>query len=201
MRKTVFLLFILLLLFVSTQGWGYTLLYAEQLYGLYHLQFYQYPEDLNECIFYLQKALDAPFANPLNALAVIEDEGEWERYRNLFKMHVNIKLTELYRLLASKYDKRRAYFYNYPFRETNLKSLEMAEYYYNVALVYWQEALVWAEKIESPSFIHLTEVQFWEDELYRISEGEFDYRRFIQADLDRLEQVRQDFLAMDESTY
>lgn len=190
-----------LILFPAVTGWGYTLLYAEQLYELYHLQFYQYPEDLNECIFYLQKALDAPFANPLNALATIENKTEWERYRYLFKMHVNIKLTELYRLLASKYDKRQAYFYNYPFRETNLRSLEMAEYYYNIALVYWQEALGWVEQIDGSSFLHLTDVQFWEDEYYRITTGDLDYEGYIKEDLQRLEGVRRDFLEMDETTY
>ena len=201
MKKQIILVFLLLAVLVVPCSWGYTLLYAEQLYELYHIQFYQYPEDLNECIYYLQKALKAPFANPLNALAVIENEKEWERYRLLFKMHVNIKLTELYRLLASKYDKRRAYFYNYPFRETNLKSLEMAEYYYNTALLYWREALGWYDELGGPSYIHLTEIQFWEDESYRIGSGELDYERFIRDDLDRLEKVRQDFLAMDETTY
>ena len=201
MKKAVLFICILLTVVSVSHIWAYKLLYAEQLYELYHLQFYQYPEDLNECIFYLQKALEAPFANPLNALAVIENKTEWERYRTLFRMHVNIKLTELYRLLASKYDKRQAFFYNYPFRETNLKSLEMAEYYYNLALIYWEQSLSWAEKIDSSSFIHLTDVQFWEDEYFRITTGDLDYESFIKADLERLEGVRQDFLAMDDSTY
>jgi len=199
--KKPVILIVLLLVLLSIDAFGYRLLYAEQLYELYHIQFCQYPEDLNECIFYLQKALEAPFANPLNALAVIETKEEWERYRHLFKMHVNIKLTELYRILASKYDKRKAYFYNYPFRETNLKSLEMAEYYYNTALLYWQEALARVEKIDGTSFMHLADVQFWEDEYYRIVHGELDYERFIRADLTRLSEVREEFLGMDETTY
>lgn len=179
---------------------SYDILYAEQFYRLYHDHFHRYPEDTLENIFYLEKALKSDFCNPLNALAVIETKKEWERYRYLFSMHVNTKLVELYLTLASKYDKLEAYFYNYPWKEENLKSLEKAERIYSMARYYWSEALRWAKKVP-PSYINLEEIQHWEDENYRIKTKDLDYGAIINSHLARLSKVRQEFLDMDESTY
>jgi hypothetical protein len=115
-------------------------------------------------------------------------------------MHVNLKILEQYRLLASKFDKQVAYFYNAPWQETNLKSLQVAEMNYKKALYYWDEAQKWAyQAAGSPIF--LEEIQQWEDESYRIVNRELDYRRILMKDLARLERVRSDFENMDENTY
>lgn len=195
-----FLAVFLALFCVSAPAWSYKILYAEQYYRLYHKQLYQYPEDLTEAIYYLERALGSDFANPLNALAVIETKDEWQRYRQLFRMHVNLKLAQTYLRLGSKFDKMNAYFYNKPWKEENLKSIEKAERIYTMAFYYWGEALKLSEEIE-PSYIHLEEIQFWEDELFRIREGELDYEEIIQAQLDRLRRVRDAFMAMDENAY
>ena len=185
---------------VAVPAGAYKILYAEQWYRLFHLHFYQYPTDLNENIWYLEEALKADFANPLNALGKVDNPDEWARYRDLFRMHINLKLTELYRLLASKYDKRVAYFFNKPWQTTNLKSLEMAEYYYNTALYYWDQTLYWSA-FASDSSLKLNDLQAWMEENYRIETYDLDYGEYIELDLERLEQVREDFLAMDENTY
>ena len=109
-----------LLLGPAPQASAYRVLYAEQYYKLYHLHFYQYPDDTMENIFYLERALQADFANPLYALARVDTRDQWAQYRTLFKMHVNLKLVELYLALGVKYDKQVAYFYNAPWREQNL---------------------------------------------------------------------------------
>lgn len=197
--KRFFLLFILSLC-TASPAWAYKILYAEQYYRLFHKQLYQYPEDLTEAIYYLEQALAADFANPLNALAVIETKEEWARYRQLFRLHVNLKLTETYLRLGSKYDKMNAYFFNKPWREENLKSLDKAERIYTMAFYYWEQALREAESIP-PSYINLEEIQFWEDELTRIRVNDLDYREIIEAQLSRLRAVREAFLAMDETTY
>jgi hypothetical protein len=190
----------LLFLLCSTGVSAYKILYAEQFYRLYHLHFYQYPDDTMENIFYLERALKSDFANPLYALAEIENEEQWAQYRTLFKMHVNLKLVDLYLTLGSKYDKMNAYFYNAPWREQNLESLEKAEQAYRVALEYWREARSWAARL--PWLYHnLEEIQIWEDERERIWSGDLDYGEIIGAHLARLQQVREKFLNMDENTY
>lgn len=196
-----FLLLVLFFLLLVGPLYSYKILYAEQFYKLYHSHFLQYPENINENIQFLEMALKTPFVNPLNALTKIENQEEWERYRYLFKLHVNLELIKQYRLLGSKYDKRKAYFYNYPWKEDNLKSLEIAEAYYQTSLYYWEQAKNLASQIDELPYLHLSGVQYWEDEYARISTGELDYKVILKSDIERLNRVREDFLAMDDSTY
>jgi hypothetical protein len=195
-----FPLLLALLLLPLGDAEAYRVLYAEQYYRLYHLHFYQYPDDTMENIFYLEQALKADFANPLYALARIENRQQWAQYRLLFKMHVNLKLAELYLTLGSKYDKMAAYFYNAPWKAQNLDSLDKAEQAYRVALGYWTEALGQAAQRQHLAF-NLEEIQKWEDEWKRILIGDLDYRQIIGEHLARLQRVRSAFQAMDEKTY
>ncbi|WP_253952488.1 hypothetical protein [Oceanispirochaeta sp. M1] len=182
---------------------AYKILYAEQFYRLYHQHFYQYPEDTMENIHYLGMALRSDFANPLNALATIENEKEWEKYRYLFYMHVNLKLVDSYLKLGMKYDKRNAYFYNYPWKFSNLDSLETAEECYRYALNFWEDAIEWSDKAAEHKFawMFIEEIQFWEDESFRIQTGDLNYQKTINRELDRLQKVREAFEAMDQNTY
>jgi hypothetical protein len=191
--------FVLVLFAVSLPVNSYFVTYKEQYYRLYHLHLIQYPDDTIENIYWLEKALQADFCNPLYALALIEDEIQWEKYRNLFTMHINIKLVEQYLFLGNKWNKRNAYFYNAPWKEQNLESLEIAETCFRTALYYWEEALVYAEKATDRRFrwINLQRVQFWEDEVSRIENGKLNYRRTIQRELDMLQGVREKFEAME----
>jgi hypothetical protein len=182
---------------------SYYVTYKEQYYRLYHLHYIQYPDDTMENIYWLEKALKADFCNPLYALALIENETQWEKYRYLFMMHVNLKLVEQHLLLGNKWNKRNAYFYNAPWKEQNLDSLETAETCYRTALYYWNEAVSWAEKSLEKRFrwINLEKVQFWEDEAGRIEDKSLNYEKTIQRELTLLENVRQTFQNMDENTY
>ncbi|MDR1597269.1 MAG: hypothetical protein LBR99_06150 [Treponema sp.] len=182
---------------------AYYVQYKEQFYRLYHLHYTQYPDDTMENIYWLEQAIKADFANPLFALALIENESQWEKYRYLFMMHAHLKLIEQYLYLGNKWNKRNAYFYNAPRKEQNLESLETAETCYRTALYYWQAARDWAEKALDRRFrfINLTRVQFWEDEARRVEEGSLDYGKIINRELSLLQQVRERFQAMDENTY
>jgi hypothetical protein len=118
-------------------------------------------------------------------------------------MHINLKLIEQYLFLGNKWNKRRAYFYNAPWKEQNLESLETAETCYRTALYYWDEALAWAAKAQEKRFrfINLERVQFWEDEAGRIEDKTLDYEKIINRELASLQEVRETFRAMDENTY
>lgn len=193
------LIFILFL--AAGSVYGYNIEYAEQYYKLYHQNMYQYPNDFRENIWYLERALKRPFVNPLNALADIDTRQEWKRYRYLFSLHLNLEMIKQYRRWAAEYDKRRAYFFNYPWKEQNLESLSIAESYYRKALYYWDQALTWWARLQEVPYVELKEVQHWEDEYARIRDGELDYGEIIRNDLRRLEKVRADFKDMDEGTY
>jgi len=180
---------------------GYPVYFKEQYYRLYHRHYIQYPDDSIENIYWLERAIEADFCNPLYALAKIEDKRAWERYRYLFSMHLELKMIEQHLALGSKFDKRVAYFYNAPWKRENLESLATAETAYRAALAYWPRAQEWAAKAESIRFTHLPEVQYWEDEAARIADGSLDYGRIIARELERLGRVRAAFEAMDEDSY
>jgi len=180
---------------------AYPVYFKEQYFRLYHTHYIQYPDDTIENIYWLEQAQKADFCNPLYALAKIEDQRHWERYRYLLNMHIDLKLIEQHLLLGSKFDKRVAYFFNAPWKRENLDSLKTAETAYRTALAYWTTAKDWALKAVSVKWIHLPEAQFWEDEAYRIADGELDYERIINRELERLQTVRAQFEAMDGATY
>jgi hypothetical protein len=197
------LVIILLSLFPLTDAAAYVVRYKEEFYQLYHVHYQQAPDDTMENIYWLERAVEADYCNPLYALGKIKNEADWEKYRYLFMMHINLKLVEQHLRLGSKWDKQVAYFYNAPWKEQNLDSLKTAETCYTTARYYWNEAKIWAEKanVREFKFLFLLDLQPWEDERARIADGTLDYERTISRELARLEKVRADFLAMDKNTY
>lgn len=177
--------------------------YKEDWWRLYHVHYQQYPDDCIENIYWLEKAARADFANPMYALSHIENEKEWEKYRYMFQMHLNLKLVEQHLRLGRTYDKSAAYFYDAPWKEEYLRDLEKALSCYNAALVYWREASNWAEKANGASFgfMNLADVQYWEDERERVKNGSLDYGAMLKREIARVEGVKQKFLDMDENTY
>lgn len=199
MRRT--LVAALLLSLASFGAAAYPVYYKEQYYKLYHTHYIEYPDDAIENIYWLEQAKKADFCNPLYALAAIEDKKQWERYRYLLDMHLDLKLIAEHLRLGSKFDKRVAYFYNAPWRDENLDSLKTAESAYRAALLYWDEAKSLATKAMGMRFVDVTGAEAWIDEAFRISEGDLDYADIIADELKRLEKVRADFQKMDISTY
>ena len=201
--KKIITLTLLFSLFSSMPAFSYYVMYKEQFYKLYHVHYQQYPTDVIENIYWLEKASKADFCNPQCALSKIQNETEWEKYRYLFNMHINLKLIEQHLRLARVYDKKVAYFYDAPWKEEYLSDLKLAQDCYETALMYWDEVKIWAEKasMKQFQFITLTDIQNWEDERYRIQNNELDYEKIITRELERVKKVQNDFMQMDENTY
>jgi len=202
--RRAFIAFFLLFAFVpSLKVDAFLVRYKEQYFRLFRMHLNRDPDNIMENIFWLERALTAPFANPLWALAHIENEIEWQKYRYLFMMHINIHLTQQHLFLGNMWNKRYAFFYNAPFRYQILSSLEIAEACFRTALVYWEEAVRWAELAQDRRFrwINLQRVQHWEDQAFRIEQGTLNFGRTINRELERLQRVREAFQAMDEHTY
>ncbi len=201
MKKKIFVL-IAGFFFINNVS-AYKILYAEQFYRLYHNHLYQYPDDSAENIYYLGMALRSDFANPLNALAKINNDKEWEKYRYLFYMHVNLRIIDSYIKMGSKFDRQIAHFYNAPWKEANIKSLEKAENCYKFAKNFWDDAIEWSNKASTRKFswMFIEDIQFWEDENFRIQEGDLDYGKILDRQLARIERLKQEFELMDNNTY
>ena len=97
--------------------------YKEDYYKLYHIHYAQNPDDCLENIYWLECAVKADFCNPLYVDFKITDEKQWEKYRYLFQMHLNLKLIEQHLRLGNIYDKKVAYFYDAPWKEEYLRDL------------------------------------------------------------------------------
>ncbi len=192
---------LVLAVLAAVPAYGYKLIYKEQLYPLLHYQLYMYPQDWAENIQWLDLALHADFANPLYALAKIHNNREWEFYRDLFMMHLNLKMVEQYLQWGNEYDKHEAYFYNYPWKAQNLDSLNQAESLFKYALNYWTEAKKWSDKAAAFKWMSLDQIQYWQDESARIQSGDLNYDTIIKKFLTELEQVRKTFQQMNSSTY
>ena len=182
---------------------AYMVKYKEDFYKLYHVHYQQYPDDCIENIYWLEKAVEADFCNPLYAMAKIETEKQWEKYRYLFQMHVNLKLIEQHLRLGRIYDKKCVYFYDAPWKDEYLNNLEKTLSCYEAGLYYWQEAKLWFEKANASSFnfLFITELQNWEDERERIKTGELNYEKILNREIERVKKAIDELLAMKSKSY
>lgn len=190
-----------LVAFMASGLTAWTVYYKEQYYRLWHEHYIQYPDDIIENIAWLERARKAEFCNPLYALAKIDDKKQWERYRYLLDMHLDLKLLQAHLALGSKYDKRVAYFFNAPWKDQNLESLKIAEAAYKAALAYWPEIQALAAKAAAVPYVEVEGVAFWADESARIVSGDLDFGKTIARELKRLDRVRAEFMAMDPARY
>lgn len=192
--KAKCLFFLLLIFSFSESAFSYMVKYKEDFYKLYHTDYAQDADQTIENIYWLERAARADCAAPLYALSRVKTKEEWEKYRFLFQMHINLKLIEQHVRLAALYDKQHAYFYDAPWKEIYVENLETAKKSYEAALYYWREAKLWAEKSSEKRFYFtiLSDIQPWEEERDRIEKGKLDYERIIERNLSRLEKVKRE---------
>lgn len=205
MKKTlaIVLISILFSIWPAQKASAYRVTYKEEWYRLYHIHYQQYPDDIVENIYWLEKAAGADFCNPLYTGANIQTEKEWEKYRYLFQMHINLKLIEQHIRLGSKYDKKNIYFYDAPWKDEYLRNLELALGNYKAGYYYWQEAKVWYEKADTSqfNFLYITAKQNWEDERERIRTGELDYGKMLEREIARVEKNIEELKSFESKSY
>lgn len=200
-KRIISLLFVVFIVFsVSSPVYAYVVKYKEDWYKLYHVHYQQYPDDCIENIYWLEKAVQADFCNPLFVDIKITTEKEWEKYRYLFQMHINLKLIEQHLRAGRTFDKKCIYFYDAPWKDEYLRNMETALTYYKAGLYYWKEVKVWCEKANASSFnfLYITDKQNWEDERERIVTGELDYEKMLNREISRLEKNIKQLNEMDK---
>jgi hypothetical protein len=183
--KRVFLILALIIVIIAAPIAAHArrLYYAEEFY-LYVMNLHQVNPSLERNIRFMQWALEAPFDNPVRSLALIETENDFKRYKTLFKLHVNLLIIDSYLQLARRFDKEHVYFFNLWYAKELKESFTIARYYYETALVYWDEVQKFAALASDiPGKI---DIDHWEDDLWLIQNGELDYKSIIDEHLDRL---------------
>ena len=184
-------------------AFSYMVKYKEDFYKLYHVHYQQYPDDCMENIYWLEQAVRADFANPLYARAKIQTKEEWEKYRNLFQMHLNLKLIEQHMRLARVYDRRAICFYDAPWKDEYMANLKKAKSCYEAGLYYWREARLWSEKASETKFrfLFLEDLTNWEDENKRIADAELDYKKILERELVRVSAEIEKLESMESHSY
>ncbi|MBQ0039594.1 MAG: hypothetical protein KBS64_04135 [Treponema sp.] len=201
MAVKVFSLCAVFAVFGTSKADAFMCKYKEDFFRLYHVHHQQQPDDVLENIWWLEQAVKSDFSNPLYAYAKIENEEQWEKYRCLFQMHLNLKLIEQHLRLGRVYDKNVAYFYDAPWKDEYLRNLQKAKAVYETCYAYWQEASLWAEKANEGKFkfLNISSLQNWEDERERINNGKLNYRKTLDRELARLNKVIEDLEKMNKT--
>jgi len=185
---SIFFLILYLLTFIlsfSNKTKADPIIYAEQYYLLYAKSNNFQSINIEQNIFYLQRALMAPFAPVVQALCKITSQEQYIRYKYLFKMHCNFLIMRSYIQLASRFDKEEVYFYNYLYKDMIIESLKVAKYYYELALPYWQETIKEANNAISFQKYKI-DIPQWEDEQAKILSGTYKYDEIIYSRLENL---------------
>ena len=92
-------------------------------------------------------------------------------------MHINMLIMRNYLTIASRYDKRNVYFYNWDYAKKISESLDIAERYYSEAVPYWATAKEYAEKASKIKIT--TDLGFIETERKNILTGDIDFGKII----------------------
>ncbi len=162
--------------------------YLEDYYELYCMKQYYNENSLRKNIERLKTALKCKFRHPSQALVKMESNAEYNKYRNLLFMHLNMLIMRNYMRVASKYDKQKIYFYNIDFANEIKDSLDIAENLYKEAIPYWEKAKEYAEK--ASSYKLTTDLGYIESERYSIVKNELDFGRIIDKYIEKIGKKR-----------
>lgn len=162
--------------------------YVEDFYRLYGMQQYYDENSLRMNIMRLQTALKCRFRHPSEALVKTDSVKEYEKYRKLMFMHINILIMRNHLKIGMRYDMVKIRFYSGSFAEEINDSLNTAEKFYKDALPYWKRAKQLAE--EASRIKITTDLGTMESERYSIIMGELDYGKIIGDHLRRVGEKR-----------
>nr|WP_242423282.1 hypothetical protein [Borreliella bissettiae] len=166
--------------------------YAEQWYVIFNSQMKKKPENYKKNIFFLQKALKYPFGNPKYSLTKIETKKQWEKYKLLFKMHINLLLVKQNLYLGDLFDTRNLYFFKTPEKNGIILNLEKSKKLYQMAINYYNEALKYHKKLENYKSVKLENggITNWEDEYHKISIKKLNYYDILKKELLRIDETK-----------
>jgi len=162
--------------------------YVEDYYLLYGMKQYYNENSLRKNIERLKTAMNCKFRHPSQALVKVETEKEYLKYRKLMFMRMNILIMRNHMKIASRYDKRKIYFYNMEFSKDIRDSLDIADRYYREAIPYWKKAKKYAN--EASRIKITTDLSSMESERYSIIHKDLDYGKIIATHLKKVDKKK-----------
>lgn len=162
--------------------------YVEDYYLLYVERLYYDEDNARLNIYFLEKALIAPFRYPSKALCLLPTKDSEKKYQQLLKMHFYLKIMQNYLYIGALYDKKNIYYFHKDFKKDLVKSLNYAKFYYNYAQNYWKKVVETANQANMIN--EKVNIEFLENELYLIlnreTEVDWDYDYTINLHLSTL---------------
>ena len=160
-------------------------------------------------IYFLELALVMPFDHPIKALVRVTNEQQYQKYQYAVNAHLNQRLADEYVQYGRLYYKENVYFYNDDFHKEYLDGYDVAEFYFNSALIYRRKATEEAQKArdirgELNSNRDQTLIDF-DQKIYTLTNDPYDFEEIYGKMLDELQKNREKVLdlqtALTDSTY
>ena len=150
----------------------------EDFLKIYNQWLYSDLDSTSRNIYFLELAYVAGYNHPIQALTTITNEIQFDRYKYLLQMHICTLLTQEYINYGYFFVKEHVYFYNQEFKTNYLNGYDVAEFYFNGARKYWNEAVSNAQFADSIKGWR-TDLNYYEDEIYRIKTGDLNYYKVL----------------------
>ncbi len=163
--------------------------YKEDFFRLYNQWLYSELDSVSRNIFFLELAYSVPFDHPIKALTPITNDVQYERYRNLLMTHICTLLTQEYINYGYMYMKEHIYFFNSDFKDEYLEGYDIAEFYFNQAKKYWDQAIQYGQAADNINGFR-TDLEAMEDEIYRMKTGNLNYYKVIDNLMMRINRNR-----------
>lgn len=163
------------------------LFYIEEFYKLYFWPLYTNKFDARRNLFWLEVALKAPFAPPVQSLVICKTPQEYEKYKVLLKMHLNHLMSRSCLTLAAQFDVPKPRWYQKPYKKEILQSLQLAQYYYTCVERYWQQVQALSQESVRISSVQL-DMEHWEQVAFQVRKGKLDLQKLAAKKIEKIQQ-------------
>ena len=162
--------------------------YLEDYYELYGMKEYYNENSLRMNIQRLKTGLESKFRHPSEALVPTENDEEYQKYRNLLFMHLNLLIMRNTMTIAARYNLHKIKFYSRDFAKEISESMDIAKRTYEEAIPYWKEAVKYAKNASKIKIT--TGLGFIESERYSIVNNELDFDRIIRGHMKKIDEKK-----------
>jgi hypothetical protein len=172
--------------------------YKEDFFHLYNQWLYPDTDSVGRNVYFLELAYALPFDHPIKALTPITNENQYGRYQAILMMKICWLLTQEYINYGYLYMKEHIYFFNDEFLKEYKDGYDIAEFYFDQAGKYWDQAVDYAKKADSFRG-YRTGLIAYEDDVRKILDGVTDYYKVVRNLKSRISRNRNDIAKIEAS--
>lgn len=172
--------------------------YKEDFFRLYNQWLYPDQDSIGRNVYFLELAYALPFDHPIKALTPITNENQYAKYQSILMMKICQLLTQEYITYGYQYMKEHIYFFNDEFLKEYKEGYDIAEFYFDQAKKYWDQAVDHAKKAASYKG-YRTGLIAYEDDYNKILTGTTDYYKVLNNLKFRISRNRNEIAKLEAS--